>query len=327
MKKYQKGAIQLIPLLLVLIFLGLFIWKDFPQIKNYFKNLSQKVQSFNTPTPSQTPGQIPTPTSTPSPKPTKTPTPIPSGTPKSPTPIPAPVVTSNELPSSGYSSFYVKTDTGTFRIALGGANVSSTRVVIDTASDSDCSSNCPAYPLQTYVQRRNAYAGINGTYFCPADYSSCAGQSNSFNFLVMNMNKFYFNSSMNVYSTNPIAIFASSYVTFLGQAEQWGRDTGPDGVISNYPMLVQGGNIAYAGSSDPKITVKTTRSFVANKGNTVYIGDVFGASAEDVAHVLHTLGVDNALNLDDAGSAAFWWGGYKVGPGRNIPNAILFINR
>ena len=216
---------------------------------------------------------------------------------------------------------------GTFRIAIGVADIKSTKVVVDTASDSDCSNNCPAYPLDFYVKRRNAFAGINGTYFCPADYSSCAGKTNSFDFLVMNMNKYYFNSSQNVYSTNPIAIFASSYVTFLGQAEQWGRDTGADGVISNYPMLVQGGNIAYAGSSDPKITEKTTRSFIANKGNFVYIGDVFGVSAEESAHVLHTLGVDNALNLDDAGSAAFWYGGYKVGPGRNIPNAILFVQR
>lgn len=216
---------------------------------------------------------------------------------------------------------------GTFRISIGVADIKSTKVVVDTASDSDCSNNCPAYPLDFYVKRRNAFAGINGTYFCPADYSSCAGKTNSFDFLVMNMNKYYFNSSQNVYSTNPIAIFASSYVTFLGQAEQWGRDTGADGVISNYPMLVQGGNIAYAGSSDPKITVTTTRSFIANKGNLVYIGDIFGVSTEEAAHVLHALGVDNALNLDDAGSAAFWYGGYKVGPGRNIPNAILFVQR
>ena len=28
-----------------------------------------------------------------------------------------------------------------------------------------------------------------------------------------------------------------------------------------------------------------------------------------------------------SGSTALWSGGYKVGPGRNIPNAILFVNK
>lgn len=323
----NKGAAQLLQIIIVLAIGFLIILVAFPSLKdkifNYFKNIPQAVATI-TPTPSISP------TETPSvkPTPTKTPgTPKPTGTAKPATPTPGPVVTSNQLPKSGYSSFYVNSDVGTFKIAMGAADVATTRVVVDTASDSDCSDNCPAYPLATYVSRRNAYAGINGTYFCPADYASCAGKTNSFNFLVMNINKYYFNSSMNVYSTNPGAIFSSSYVRFVGQIQEWGRDTSPDGVISNYPMLVQGGNIAYAGSSDSKITVKTTRSFVANKGNTVYIGDIFNVSAEEAAHVLHTLGVDNALNLDDAGSAAFWYGGYKVGPGRNIPNAILFIQR
>lgn len=326
MKTAQKGIVQIFPVLIILAIAIILALTAFPSLKdkilNLFRNTSPTVQVTPTPTPTSTSTSTPTatPSSSPSPKPSVT------GTPKS-TVTPAPLVTSNELPKSGYSSFFVNSDVGTFRIAIGVGDVASTRVVVDTASDSDCANNCPALPLATYVSRRNAYAGINGTYFCPAEYPSCAGKTNSFDFLVMNMNKYYFNSSQNVYSTNPGAIFASGYVRFIGQIQEWGRDTGPDGVISNYPMLVQGGNIAYAGSSDSKITVKTTRSFVANKGNLVYIGAVFSASTEDVAHVLRTLGVDNALNLDSAGSAALWYGGYKVGPGRNIPNAILFISR
>jgi hypothetical protein len=40
---------------------------------------------------------------------------------------------------------------------------------------------------------------------------------------------------------------------------------------------------------------------------------------------MKTLGADFALNLDGAGSAALWYdGAYKVGPGRLLPNAILF---
>lgn len=290
----------------------------------YLKNIPQAI---STPTPTASPTQSPTPT--PKATPTKSPTSKPSTTPKpSSSSTPAPVVTSNQLPKSGYSSFRVATDVGTFLIDIGVGDISSTRVVIDTASTSDCTSNCPALSLGTYISRRNAFAGINGTYFCPAEpaYSDC-GANNSFNFLVMNVDKYYFNSSNNVYSNNPGAIFSQSYVRFVGSISEWGRDTSPDGVISNYPLLVAGGNINFSGNGDSKLNSKAARSFVANKGNLVYIGVVFSASVSDVAHVLHTLGVDNALNLDDGGSTALWYGGYKVGPGRNIPNAILFISR
>jgi hypothetical protein len=324
----QRGVVQLFAVLIVLIVAVFLLTVLFPSFKNklldYFKSVPQAiVYQAVTPTPTVTPTLKPIPTKT-----LATQKPSATTTPKPATPTPAPLVTSNQLPKSGYSSFNVVSDVGTFKIDIGVGDVSSTKIVIDTASDSDCSSNCPVLPLSAYISRRNAYAGINGTYFCPAEpaYTSC-GANNSFNFLVMNIDKYYFNSSMNVYSTNAGAIFASSYVRFVNSISEWGRDTGPDGVISNYPLLVFNGNINFSGSSDSKMTVKTTRSFVANKGNLVYIGDVFGASALDVAHVLHTLGVDNALNLDDSGSAAFWYGGYKVGPGRNIPNAILFINR
>ena len=61
-------------------------------------------------------------------------------------------------------------------------------------------------------------------------------------------------------------------------------------------------------------------------GNIAYIGVVFNATVAEAAHVIHALGIENALNLDSGGSTALWSGGYKVGPGRNIPNAVLFVN-
>ena len=42
---------------------------------------------------------------------------------------------------------------------------------------------------------------------------------------------------------------------------------------------------------------------------------------------MKALGMDNALNLDSGGSTALWSGGYKAGPGRNIPNAVLFVRK
>ena len=241
--------------------------------------------------------------------------------------IPASVTESNSPPSSGYQSQKVTTDTGSFMVSIISADTGSTKVIVDTASDSDCGNECPVLSLADYVSRNGAYAGINGTYFCPASYPSCAGKTNSYDLLVMNHKKTYFNSGNNVYSTNPAVIFGDGYVRFVSHASEWGRDTSPNGVLSNYPLLVQNSNIVFTGDGDPKHNNRGGRSFVGNIGNTVYIGVVFSSTVMDSAKVMKTLGFENAMNLDDGGSTALWSGGYKAGPGRNIPNAILFVKK
>lgn len=312
------GIVQIIPLLVVLFILGALL------INITGKNIIF-TGSSPSPTTSATQSPSPTPTlrATPVPTAVKTASPTNPATPK-PTTAPPPV---SAPPTSGYSRISVVSSVGTFTVSAGVADISSTRVVVDTASESDCTSNCPAYPLATYVSRRGAFAGINGSYFCPTDYASCAGKENTFDFLVMNVNKYYFNSSQNVYSTNPGVIFGGGYIRFVGAIQEWGRDTSVDGVLSNYPLLVSGGNVSFGGNSDAKMGSKGNRSFVANKGNLVYIGVVHSATVAEAAQVLKSMGMDNALNLDNGGSTALWYGGYKVGPGRNIPNAILFVPR
>lgn len=229
---------------------------------------------------------------------------------------------SNTPPGSGYAVQQVKTDAGTFAVSMVAGDLSSTKIVVDTASDSDCKDNCPVMSLGDYVARSGAYAGINGSYFCPSTYPSCAGKSNSYDLLVMNKNKKYFNSDNNVYSTNPAVIFSNGGVRFVGKAQEWGRDTSVDGVLSNFPLLVAGNNAVNADGGG-----KGLRGFVANKGNIVYIGFVHNATAGEAAQVLKALGMENAMGLDQGGSTALWSGGYKLGPGRAIPNAILFLRK
>jgi hypothetical protein len=204
----------------------------------------------------------------------------------------------------------------------------STKVVVDTATDGDCKDNCPVLSLSDYVGRNGAYAGINGSYFCPADYPSCAGKSNSFDTLAMNKNKHYINSANNVYSTVPLVVSGNGFLRFVGQSLDWGRDTSVDGVLANQPLLVSGGKSVFGGDGDPKKSGGGTRGFIANKGSMAYIGFVHNASVAEAGSVLAAMGMDNALNLDSGGSVALWAsGGYQVGPGRNIPNAILFVNK
>ncbi len=233
----------------------------------------------------------------------------------------------NTPPGSGYSRQQVQTDAGTFTVSIIAADIGSTKVIVDTASGGDCGNDCPVLSLADYVSRNGAYAGVNGSYFCPATYPSCAGKTNTFDTLLMNKDKTYFNSDNNVYSNNPAVIFGGSYVRFVGAASQWGRDTGIDSMISNYPLLVSAGNVVFGGDDDPKKGSKGSRSFVADKGNMIYIGVVHNATVAESARVMKALGMSNALNLDDGGSTALWSGGYKVGPGRNLPNVILFVGK
>lgn len=238
------------------------------------------------------------------------------------------VPSNNAPPGSGYSRQKVDVNGTSYMVDLIAGNLSSAKVLVDTASDNDCSNNCPAMSLGEYVGRNSAYAGVNGSYFCPADYPSCAGKTNTFDTLAMNVKKHYFNSDNNVYSVVPAVIFGGGWVRFVGRSLDWGRDTGVDGVLANQPLLVSGGNVVFGGDGDPKKGSRGNRSFVASKGNTVYIGVAYNVTVAESAIVMKALGMDNALNLDSGGSTALWAnGGYKAGPGRNIPNAILFVNK
>lgn len=236
------------------------------------------------------------------------------------------VPANNSAPGSGYSRQKVSTDIGEYVVDIIAADLSSTKVIVDTASEGDCGNDCPVLALGDYVSRNGAFAGINGSYFCPADYPSCADKKNSFDTLLMNKNKKYFNSDNNVYSTVPAAIFSPGSARFVTQSLQWGRDTGVDSVIANHPLMLLGGQVMVSGG-DAKQTSTGPRSFIAHADGKAYIGVVRAATVPQAAKVLQTMGIKDALNLDSGGSTALWSGGYKYGPGRSIPNAILFVRR
>ncbi len=240
--------------------------------------------------------------------------------------IPASVQAINQAPSSGYRRQKVTADGRSYLVDIQAADLNTTKVIADTASDGTCANNCPILPLRTFVSRSGAYAGINGTYFCPETYPSCAGKKNSFDTLLMNKNKTYFNSDNNVYSSVPAVIFSPGSARFVSASSEWGRDTGVDSVIANRPLLTLNGNVM-TGGGEAKENIRGNRSFVGASGSTAYIGVIRSASIAEAAKVLQAMGVQNALNLDNGGSTAFWSGGFKAGPGRNLPNAILFVKR
>ncbi|KKQ85519.1 MAG: Cna B domain protein [Candidatus Daviesbacteria bacterium GW2011_GWF2_38_7] len=302
----QKGLAPIFIVLFITVISSAVLFLEKPPVISQ-TSLSPAVIVIPTPTPSETPS--------PSPVPTPSPSPIPTPIPK-PTPSPIPTVVAS---APGYTRQTVNAEGQNYKVDIIAADLNTTKVIVDTASESDCSNNCPVMPLGDYVGRNGAYAGINGSFFCPPEYSSCSGKTNSFDTLVMNKNKRYFNSDNNVYSNIPAAIFSQGSARFVGRSLEWGRDTSPDSVIANYPLLITGGNINFTENpSEPKF---------GQKGPRTFIGVIYGATMGESAKVLKALDMGDALNLDEGGSTALWHGGYKVGPGRNIPNAVLFVNR
>lgn len=241
--------------------------------------------------------------------------------------VPVNIKESSSPPNSGYSRQLVKTDIGDFVVDIISADLKTTKVVVDTSSDKDCKNDCPVNMLSEFASRSGAFAAINGPYFCPATYPSCVGKTNSFDTLLMNKNKVYFNSDNNVYSSVPAAIFSTSS-RFVAQSSEWGRDTGIDSVIAGQPLLVFNGESKFAGDGDVKKSSTGSRSFIGATDSTVYIGVVHNASVAQASIVIAKMGIRNAVNLDSGASTGLWLNGKSIiTPSRATPFGILFVKR
>jgi hypothetical protein len=228
---------------------------------------------------------------------------------------------------TGYSFQQVATSRGVFGTHVIKEKLSQVTVKTLTANTTDCTTNCPVKPLDQYVAENGAYAGINGTYLCPPDYAQCAGKVNSYDYAVYNSNlrKWLNYGALN--SQNGLLAFASatsasayrrSYVFYQAQFPVVAA-------ITNYPLLLQNGAVidstAEQGGSQ---LLKGTKGAIGVDGTYVYLVIVTNATVTDEAYVMQALGARDALNLDGGGTAALWiGGGYKVGPGRLLPNAIV----
>ncbi|HEV8230415.1 MAG TPA: phosphodiester glycosidase family protein [Candidatus Limnocylindria bacterium] len=246
----------------------------------------------------------------------------PDGTP----PAPGPSVYS----PTGYSNLSVPTTRGTFNVHLIKERLADVSLKTVTANTVDCTSDCPAKPLAQYVSDTGAYAAMNGTYFCPPDYAACAGKVNSYDYA-------FYSSTLRKWLNRPALIGQNSLAVFNGSAATWYRRSYVYGqsatavaapltaAVTSYPMLLTNGAVVdfTAELSDAQLTKGFRGSFGVD-GTYLYLAIVTGASVTDSAYVLQALGVRDALNVDGGGSSAMWIGGsYKVGPGRQLPNALV----
>lgn len=307
----------IIPIIIVLALMAVILW---PKVKSLTQNVLPSPQVLVTVSPSPTP--TPTPTPTPIPK-----TPAPTFTPKPATPKPTQVPVSGP-PGAGYSSITVATEKGNFSASVLSIDLNSARMITDTGNDGDCGNGCVTLPLQDYVNRNGGFAGVNGTYFCPAAYPDCAGKTDSYDFPVYNTRLGHWINGGNLF-WNSRAIF---YVDGSGAhylQNSSGFSGGLNAGIVNYPGLVNGGVVQIddnqSGLSDKQKATGTKVGIGLRDAKNVMIVIGRNVNMQQFAYIFKALGAQGALNLDTGGSTALYYNGkYLAGPGRNIPNAIIF---
>lgn len=313
----EKGVVApIVPIIIVLVLLIIIL---LPKIKYLVAN------SIPTVSPSATFILTPTPTPTPSSKP---PSPSPSATPKPATPKPTAVPVSGP-PGAGYSTINAATEKGNFSASVLSLDLNSARMITDTGNDSDCGSGCIALPLQDYVNRNAGFAGVNGTYFCPAEpaYAYC-GAGNNYDFPVWNTRLGHWINGGNLFwNDRAIFYFDGSGAHYLQTASSFSGSLSA-GVV-NYPGLVNDGQVQIddnqSGLSDKQKAVGTKVGIGLRDPKNVMIVIGHNVNMQQFAYVFKALGAKGALNLDVGGSTALYYNGrYLAGPGRNIPNAIIF---
>lgn len=310
----EKGAVQLIPLLIIF---SILIMAVFLMQKNDNKIALKKSTASASKNISPSPTLTSTPTSTPSSKLTIIPTITLTAT-------PTPQAAAPSSPESGN----IATEKGNFSASVLNFDLNGVKMMTDTANESDCTQDCPALSLQDYVNRNSCFAGVNGSYFCPDSYPECSDKKNSFDFPVYNSKLSRWINQGNLFWNNrSIVYFDGSGAHYLQNARDFNGSILAG--ITNYPGLLADGNVQIddnqSGLSD-KQKAKGTKVGIGVKDNkNVMVVIAQNVTMQEFGYIFKSLGAKGALNLDTGGSTALYFDGkYLAGPGRNLPNAILF---
>lgn len=239
-----------------------------------------------------------------------------------------------------YQSYTLAFERGSFPIYVSRLSRAAYRMVSDTGDATDCDANCSAQSLSAYAAENMAAHGIHGSYFCPPDYPGCSNRINSFL-------PPFFNSALDrminedalPFHAGPMIIQTSDFgLTYFHRTIDFGytvaeyeQRTGKNVIaaVSNYPALVENGNVIVQHEPlEQRMHQRATRGAIGYSDQYYYLVIARSASVIDMAHIMKILGSTYAINLDGGGSAALYYGSaYAFGPGRLLPNAILFPAR
>jgi hypothetical protein len=251
--------------------------------------------------------------------------------------------TSLELPpESTYTSrsFTFTNERGSFPLDVITLRRDAYRMITDVAETSECDDDCAAQSLSAYVNEHNAFAGMHGTYFCPPDYVSCQQQSNTFLPPVYDTasGDMFNDFSLRLHDRPLIAEDRDGELYYFHRTDEFGSsvndfedtfDTTLQAAIGNWPSLVENGTVIVDSEpQEPSFALKATRGAIGWDDDVIYLVVASSATVTDMAYILQGLGAEYAMNLDGGGSASLYVNGsYLAGPGRLLPNAIVFEER
>jgi exopolysaccharide biosynthesis protein len=192
--------------------------------------------------------------------------------------------------------------------------------------------------LANFVFRNNGFAGMNGSYFCSS--SGCGG-ANYYFFPVYNTRsgKLINDDELKYWTTGPIIAFdTNNKFYYFKDSREFKSVAGFEktysvklqAAIGNKPRLIQDYmNYLIEWEMDEKqMTQKSAKNAIGYKDNKIYLVVAYGVTVPNLANVMKAIGVEYALNIDGGYSTALIYNDeYMAGPGRNIPNAIIFSEK
>jgi len=246
---------------------------------------------------------------------------------------------------SSYEYTKIKTERGTFSLDIIKIDLSDPKlkIITDTADGADCKKDYHAKPLADYIFSAHAFAGINGTYFCS---SRGCGAANYYFFPVYNTAKkaLINEDQLKYWTTGPMMVFDSNnrFYYFKDSRDfksvadfESKYSTTLQAAIGNKPRLVEEGkNALIEWEVDAgQLNGKYWRNAIGYQDNgtnghgIIYLVIAKSATLDDLATIMKQMKMDYALNLDGGSSAALFYNDeYMEGPGRNIPNVLMFAH-
>ena len=244
---------------------------------------------------------------------------------------------------SKYEHRSISTGSGSFTVDLVEIDLSAPFLEIITdasvpypAPDRDKSSDYHgSNTLGEFVVKHDGFAGINATYFCSS--SGCGAQNYYFYPIYKSSTGEFVNKNeLKYWTTGPIIAFDenNNFYYFkdsreFESVENFEKNFGKlQAALGNKPRLIEDGkNLLIEWDIDEKQrNVKSNRNALAYKENKIYLVIVRNATVPELADIMQALKMEYAVNLDGGYSSALWYNDeYMVGPGREIPNAIIFV--
>lgn len=224
---------------------------------------------------------------------------------------------------------------------IDGKNVNYIKVVLDGKHKIITSISQDWDTLENLVNNVGWISGVNGAYFCPADYKQCGGINYSEN------SRYFEGESYSRYGNdlgssglfgfdrdgNPLFILNNyGYVDGINRKLDSNKLTEVQYGIANFPVLVVNGENVINESSailESKQIARGIKSFICSESDakTIKMGTIDNVTVQELAEFVQTnLNCYNAINLDSGWSLGMVYNHENIKkPGRKIMDAFVVV--